>query len=89
MQHRVEPGLELLRVHSAEEDGHEKSRQLLVGDTAAGRAPDEVLQLVGAQRAAVALLADEIVSAHAECRQSYAGSRVKRLSRTTSATSIL
>ena len=65
MEHRFEQRRQLpRRIHSAEEHRHQERRELLVGDAAAGGAPDQVLQLLLVENAAVALLADQIVGAH-------------------------
>jgi len=51
-------------VHAAQEDGHEKRRCLIVGNLACYIALDEVADFLGGERAAVALVLDDVVHAH-------------------------
>ena len=56
--------------HAAQHDRHQQRGDLIVGPRSVGRAGDERADRVGVERAAVALLADEIDRAHARAKYS-------------------
>ena len=71
----------LARVHAAEEDGHEERRRLIVGNLACYIALDEVADFLGGERAAVALVLDDVVHAHGRLLLRAAGLGVSVSSR--------
>ena len=65
VQHGVEPVRQLgAQIHPAEEDRHEERRELLVRDLPVGGSANDEPELLRAENAAIALLADQVVSAH-------------------------
>ena len=73
LHHRVGQDGRLVERHAAQDDRHEQRGDLVVGPRSVGDAGDERADRVGAERAAVAFLADEIDRAHA--RASIVGNR--------------